>query len=107
MLYLKRKDANTSTKQKTKEQTMKNIKNTIRTAVKSVLANTTLSAYRVNKIVKAEIENPRSWGKPGETDVTEDSIFRYYENIHEHSVFVNFIDHMRLAYGINYFNHIA
>lgn len=86
---------------------MKNIKNTIRTAVKSVLANTTLSAYRVNKIVKAEIEHPRSWGIPGETDVTEDSIRRYYENIHTHSVFSNFIDHMRLTYDISYFNHIA
>lgn len=86
---------------------MKNIENTIRTAVKTVLAGTTLSAYRINKIVKAEIENPRSWGIPGETEVTDDSIRRYYENIHTHAVFGNFVDHMRLAYGINYFNHIG
>lgn len=86
---------------------MNNIENTIRTAVKTVLTNTTLSANRINKIVKAEIENPRSWGIPGESEVTEASIRRYYENIHTHAVFVNFVDHMRLAYGINYFNHIG
>ena len=86
---------------------MKNIENIIRTAVKTVLSGTSLSSYRINKIVKAEIENPRSWGIPGEADVTEASIRRYYENIHHHSVFGNFVDHMRLAYGINYFNHIG
>lgn len=86
---------------------MKNLERTIRTAVKTVLAGTTLSSYRINKIVKAEIESPRSWGIPGETEVTEASIRRYYENIHTHAVFVNFVDHMRLAYGFNYFNHIG
>ena len=86
---------------------MKNIENIIRTAVKTVLSGTTLSSYRINKIVKAEIENPRSWGIPGEAEVTEASIRRYYENIHTHAVFGNFVDHMRLAYGINYFNHIG
>ena len=91
----------------TKENTMNNLETTIRNAVKSVLAGTTLSAYRINKIVKAEIENPRSWGIPGENEVTEASIRRYYENIHSHAVFGNFVDHMRLAYGINYFNHIG
>ena len=86
---------------------MKNIENIIRTAVKTVLSGTTLSSYRINKIVKAEIENPRSWGIPGEAEVTEASIRRYYENIHTNAVFGNFVDHMRLAYGINYFNHIG
>ena len=86
---------------------MKNIENIIRTAVKTVLSGTTLSSYRINKIVKAEIENPRSWGIPGEPEVTEASIRRYYYNIHTHAVFGNFVDHMRLAYGINYFNHIG
>lgn len=86
---------------------MNNLETTIRNAVKSVLAGTTLSAYRINKIAKAEAENPRSWGIPGENEVTEVSIRRYYENIHSHAVFGNFVDHMRLAYGINYFNHIG
>lgn len=71
---------------------MKNLERTIRTAVKTVLAGTTLSSYRINKIVKAEIESPRSWGIPGETEVTDASIRRYYENIHTHAVFVNFVD---------------
>ena len=86
---------------------MNKIETTIRKAVKTVLSGTSLSAYRINKIVKAEIENPRSWGIPGENEVSDASIRRYYENIHTHSVFSNFVDHMRLAYGINYYNHIA
>ena len=82
------------------------MKNIIRTAVKSILANTDLSAYRINKIVKTETENPCSWGA-GDNEDRETCIRRYYENIHVQNVFANFVDHLQLAYGFNYFNHLA
>lgn len=72
----------------------------IRTAVKSILANRGLSNYRIDKIAKAEIESPRSWGVPGESSVTEASVRRYYENIHTNSVFINFAGHLQRTYGI-------
>lgn len=85
---------------------MNNLETTIRNAVKSILNNTDLSAYRINKVVKAEIANPQSWGVPGESTVTEKSILRYYENIHNSSVLPAFINHLSSAYGINYYKHV-
>ena len=86
---------------------MKSLETLIRTAVKSVLAYTDLSNYKINKIAKAEVESPRSWGIPGEVEITENSIRRYYENIHSSNVFQNFVDHLLNAYSISYYNHIA
>lgn len=80
----------------------KNLEHIIRTAVKSILANTDLSAYRINKIVKAEVADPASWG-PGED--METCIRRYYENIHGMNVFINFKNRLHARYGICYEGH--
>lgn len=80
----------------------KNLERTIRTAVKSILANTDLSAYRINKIVKAEVSDPASWGVEGDS---ETCIRRYYENIHRMNVFINFTNHLHARYGICYEAH--
>lgn len=81
----------------------KNLERIIRTAVKSILVNTDLSAYRINKIVKAEVSDPASWGKIGED--TETCIRRYYENIHGMNVFINFKNRIHARYGICYEAH--
>lgn len=80
----------------------KNLERIIRTAVKSILANTDLSAYRINKIVKAEVSDPASWGVEGDS---ETCIRRYYENIHRMNVFINFTNHLHARYGICYEAH--
>lgn len=86
----------------------KNLERTIRKAVKSILANTDLSAYRINKIVKAEVADPASWGPSsswgGEGD-SETCIRRYYENIHGMNVFINFTNRLHARYGICYEAH--
>lgn len=82
------------------------INETIASAVRGILANTDLSTYRVNQIVKAEQEDPASWcaGKPGEP--REESVARYYKNIKSQSVLVNFLDRLQAKHGINYSKHL-
>lgn len=80
----------------------KKLERIIRMAVKSVLDNTDLSAYRINKIVKAELADPASWG--AESD-KETCIRRYYENIHSMNVFINFTNRLHARYGICYEAH--
>ena len=77
----------------------KNLERIIRTAVKSILANTDLSAYRISKIAKSEVADPASWGPLGDL---ETCIRRYYENIHSMNVFINFKNRLHARYGICY-----
>ena len=81
----------------------KNLERTIRTAVKSILANTDLSAYRINKNAKAEVADPASWGP--EVD-TETCIRRCCENIHSMNVVINFKNRLHARYGICYEEHL-
>ena len=79
---------------------MKNeTKKIIRTAVKNFLASKNLTAYHINKIVKAEVTDPASWGVPGDNDM-ESCVRRYYENIKSMNVFVNFQNRLALRYGV-------
>ena len=80
----------------------KNLERISRTAVKSILANTDLSACRINKIAKAEVADPASWGPEGDM---ETCIRRYYENIHSMNVFINFKNRLHARYGICYEGH--
>ena len=82
------------------------INETIASAVRGILANTDLSNYRIEKVVKAEQADPASWGtgKPGEP--REESVARYYKNIKSQSVLVNFLDRLQAKHGINYTNHL-
>lgn len=84
----------------------KKINKAISDGVRGILANTDLSTYRVNQIVKAEKADPASWGVPGESSVTEKSILRYYENIHSQAVLINFINRLQAKHGISYYSHI-
>lgn len=79
-----------------------NLAHTIRAAVKSILANLDLSAYRINKIAKAEVSDPASWGGEGDTEAC---IRRYYDNIHSMNVFINFTNRLNARYGICYEAH--
>lgn len=74
----------------------------IRESVKSILANTDLSNYRINKIVRAHIDSPLSWYHP---DV-KDCVRNYYENIRSQNVFINFTNDLLARFGICYEKHI-
>lgn len=82
----------------------KKINKAISDGVRGILANTDLSTYRVNQIVKAEKADPASWGKNGEDHDT--CVLRYYENIHSQSVLINFINRLQAKHGISYYSHL-
>lgn len=70
-------------------ETIKTIKKNIRKFFK----NYELSQYRINKIVKNEIENPRGWGTFPEGDNSADACaLRYYENLKSSNVYLNWVD---------------
>lgn len=80
-------------------------KKLIRTSVRNLLKNTDLSEYCIRKIVKAELEDPCSWGHPDHDDDPECAIRNYYGNLTSNNVLINFVDHMHRRYFFYYFKH--
>lgn len=86
---------------------LKETERLIRLSVRNLLSNTDLSEYKIRKIVKAEIENPRRWSSPDDEDCHEDmGIIAYYGHLRDQYVFLNFVDHMHAHYGFYYFKHL-
>lgn len=75
----------------------------IRKSVHEFCKNTDLSAYRVRKIVEAELAEPCSWYHPDHRDDPDEDwpIKNYYGNLHRSQhVLINFIEHVHERYGI-------
>lgn len=84
---------------------------TIKKSIREFFKNYELTQYRINKIVKHEVENPRGWGTFPEGDNSADACaLRYYENLKSSNIYLNWVDNVQARYGIylpNYRKEVA
>lgn len=84
---------------------------TIKKSIREFFKHYELTQYRVNKIVKNEVEHPCLWATFPDGDNSDDACaLRYYENLNSSNIYLNWIDNVQSRYGIwlpNYHKEVA